>query len=132
VAVAIGETPKEGLQFHIRETIGRTVIVELAGEIDLRTGELLRVRLFELADADVRSIVIDFADVQFCDATGLGVLVAVRNRLHAERGQVLLAQVRPAQRRLLRAAGLDQVFALYDSVADAVRADQEPTASSRG
>jgi anti-anti-sigma factor len=130
--VAIGDMPEEGLQFHVRETIGRTVIVELAGEIDLRTGEILRIRLFELAAADVRSIVIDFAAVRFCDATGLGVLVAARNRLRTERGQMLLARVRPAQRRLLHVAGLDQVFALYDSVADAVRADQEPTASSRG
>jgi hypothetical protein len=35
--------------------------------------------------------------------------------------------VRPAQRRLLRVAGLDRAFALYDSVPDAVRAQQHPT-----
>jgi anti-anti-sigma factor len=98
------------------------VVTEVAGEIDLRTGAILRKRLFELTDAGFGFIIIDFDGVRFCDAAGLGVLVAVHNRLRDRGGAISLARVRPAQRRLFGVAGLDRLFALYDNVPDAVRA----------
>jgi anti-anti-sigma regulatory factor len=60
------------------------------------------------------------------------VLVAVQNRLRPQGGHLLLARVRPAQHRLLRVAGLHGLFAVHDSVADAVSADQEPTTAPLG
>jgi anti-anti-sigma factor len=131
-AVAATATADEDWRFDIAQTAGRTVVTEVAGEIDLRTGRGLRKRLFELADAGFGRIVIDFAEVRFCDASGLGVLVAVQNRLRRQGGQLLLARVRPAQRRLLRVAGLNGLFPLHDSVAAAISAGREPTTAPLG
>jgi anti-sigma B factor antagonist len=105
------------------------VVAEVAGEIDLRTAETLRTRLLGLADAGFGQIVVDFAQVRFCDATGLGILVAVRNRLRERDGDLRLTRVRPAQRRIFRITGLDRLFALHDSVEDAVRQAQRSTTS---
>jgi anti-anti-sigma factor len=100
------------------------VVAEVAGEIDLRTAETLRTRLLGLAEAGFGQIVVDFAQVRFCDATGLGALVAVRNRLRERGGDLRLARVRPAQRRIFHITGLDRLFALHDSVEGAVRQAQ--------
>lgn len=124
--------PEAGWAYDILQVIGRTVVTEVAGEIDLRTGAILRKRLFELLDAGFGHIIIDFEKVRFCDAAGLGVLVAVHNRLRADGGSISLARVRPAQRRLLEVAGLGRVFALYDSVPGAVRGQERPTTASTG
>lgn len=113
--------------YDIVQVLDRAVVAEVAGEIDLRTGAILRKRLFELTDAGFGHIIIDFDGVRFCDAAGLGVLVAAQNRLRGQDGSISLARVRPAQRRLLRIAGLGRVFALYESVPDAVRAHEKPT-----
>lgn len=106
------------------------IVAELTGEIDLRTADLLRARLLELGDAGHERLVVDFGGVRFCDAIGLGTLVAVRNHLHAQGGEIRLARVRPAQRRLFQITGLDRLFPLHDSVASATGAGRRSTGSS--
>jgi anti-anti-sigma factor len=122
----------EDWRFDILRAGGGIVVAEVAGEIDLRTSGILRKRLFELGDAGFSRIIIDFDNVRFCDAGGLGVLVAAQNRLRDRGGAISLACVRPAQRRLLRIAGLEARFALYDSVAEAERAQDRPTRAPLG
>ncbi|MCW2900527.1 MAG: anti-sigma-factor antagonist [Streptosporangiaceae bacterium] len=107
----------------------RVVVAEVAGEIDLRTADTLRTRLFGLAEAGFGCIVVDFAEVRFCDATGLGTLVAVRNKLRERGGDLRLARVRAPQRRIFVITRLDRLFRLYDSVEDAIREGQAPQAS---
>ncbi|HEU5157049.1 MAG TPA: STAS domain-containing protein [Streptosporangiaceae bacterium] len=147
VAGAAADTGPEDWRFDILQAGAGLVVTEVAGEIDLRTVGILRKRLFELTDAGFERIVIDFENVRFCDAAGLGALVAAQNRLRAQAGRsgvqgaadddvpsgvISLARVRPAQRRLLRVAGLDTAFALYESVPDAVRAQRDPTTAPLG
>jgi anti-sigma B factor antagonist len=99
----------------------RVIVTEVAGEIDLRTSEILRARLLELLDEGFSGIVVNFAEVLFCDASGLGTLVAVHNRLRARGGELRVARARAPQRRLFQITGLDQVISLHDTVEDAVR-----------
>ncbi|MFC5186497.1 STAS domain-containing protein [Actinomadura harenae] len=124
------------LRTELAAVHGTTTVVAVAGEIDLRTADALRARLTEFAGPQGGSacadLVIDFGGVRFCDASGLGVLVAVRNALAARGGRVRLARVRPAQLRLLRVVGLDTLFPLHADVADAVAAAEAATAAGRG
>jgi anti-sigma B factor antagonist len=91
-------------------------VVKVAGEIDLRTAGRLRAGLLDRAEAGFRNIILDFQQVRFCDATGLGALVAAHNTLARQGGGLRLAGVRPAQRRLFRITGLDRALGLHDSV----------------
>jgi anti-sigma B factor antagonist len=112
---------------------GGTLVAEVTGEIDLRTAEALRARLAELGQeltaAGPGRLVLDFAGVGFCDATGLGVLVGAHNHLHARGGEISLARVRPPQRRLFHITGLDRTFPLYETVAEAVAAGRTSSMS---
>jgi anti-sigma B factor antagonist len=121
------------LTITVAGTPGGTLVAEITGEIDLRTAEALRARLIELGQeltvAGPGRLVLDFAGVGFCDATGLGVLVAAHNHLHARGCEISLARVRPQQRRLFRITGLDRIFPLYDTVAQAVAAGRTSSMS---
>lgn len=108
------------------------VVAEVAGEIDLRTVEVLRAGLLELNEAGFSRLVLDFGQVRFCDATGLGALVGVHNQVAAGGGEVVLCGVRPAQRRLLRITGLDRVFTLYDRAEDALGGGRATTPTAHG
>lgn len=99
---------------------GDTAVVTVAGEIDLRSALTLRDHLTAVVEAGFESIVIDFEQVLFCDASGLNALVALANRMRADGGGVWLAGVRPAQRRLFQITGLDRRFPLCERVEDAV------------
>jgi anti-anti-sigma factor len=111
---------------------GRVAVIKVTGEIDLRTALTVRTGLVDVAEAGFRRIVVDFQHVRFCDATGLGALVAAHNRLRADDGELRLAGVRAPQRRILHITGLDRLFTLHESVEDAVGEGRSPTASSLG
>lgn len=99
---------------------GDCVVVEISSEIDVHTVGEMRAVLLALADEDRITIVADFSRVRFCDAAGLGALVAVNNRVTEGGGSLRLTGVRPAQRRILRITGLDRLFRRYNSVAEAL------------
>jgi anti-anti-sigma factor len=131
--------PADPLTVEISRARGDTVVVAVSGEIDLRTADTLRSRLVAahesgfdggLPGEGARRVVVDFAAVPFCDAAGLGALVAARNRIVASGGEIALARVRPAQARLLRVTGLDRLFAVHRDVAGAL-AEHDPSATSR-
>ncbi|MDL4777255.1 MULTISPECIES: STAS domain-containing protein [Thermomonosporaceae] len=112
--------PVAGLDVSVAQVHGETVVAAVTGEIDLHTADTLRVHLVELHEAGFRRLVVDFAGVPFCDATGLGALVAAHNQISGAGGEIRLARVRPAQVRLLRITGLYRLFTLYDDIAGAI------------
>lgn len=111
---------------------GGVAVVRVSGEIDLWTGEQFRAGLFAVVEAGFGRIIVDFEGVRFCDATGLGALVAAYNRLDGSGDGLRLACVRPAQRRLFRITGLDRLFALHESVEEALREGRAPSTATQG
>ena len=100
---------------------GRSVVVELAGELDLYNAEELRATLHEAAGRKPERLVIDLAAVSFLDSTALGVFVEARQRLVNRNGFLLAAATRDV-RRTLEVSGLDRHFGVFDSVDDALLA----------
>jgi anti-anti-sigma factor len=109
-----------GLAVTVVQTWDDTAVVIVGGEIDLRTSDTLRTELFALHAAGHRGLVLDCSEVGFCDASGLGALVAAHNRVTADGGRIRLARVRPQQLRLLCITGLDRVFPVYDDITEAI------------
>ena len=110
------------LDLHVTTTAGYTV-VEVGGEIDMASASELRDCLHQAIDAGSRQLVVDLHQADFIDSMGLGVLVGARRRLfrdgHHDRGiHVVAASGLVA--RVLRISGLDSVFPLHASLADAL------------
>jgi anti-sigma B factor antagonist len=88
-----------------------TTVINLAGELDVRTaGELRSAVTNALDEPDIRGLHIDLAGVTFCDSTGIGALVGARKAaLEHSIDQVLVHPSRQ-MRRLLELTALDQAF----------------------
>ncbi|MEU3980841.1 STAS domain-containing protein [Streptomyces sp. NPDC026672] len=103
-----------------RPTTGRTVdgttVVTLRGEIDLLTATPLAARLDALTAGPRPDLVLDLRPVEFIDCAGLGVLCRVRNRVLERGGRLRLVTDSGMFRRVLRAAGLANVFELCPTV----------------
>lgn len=86
----------------------------VSGEIDVATSPRLRQILFGLIDSGSGRIDIDLSGVTFLDSSGLGVLVAARNRLRGQRREHALAVrgVPDSIRRVFEITGLDDLFDL--------------------
>ena len=84
------------------------------GEIDLYTAPRLQSELAEvIANAAPASrIVVDMSGVDFCDSTGMNVLLSCLRRARERGGELEIAAPRPAVRKILQVTGLDSVFTL--------------------
>jgi anti-anti-sigma factor len=98
-----------------------TVVVSLAGELDLYNAEEVRGALLEACAAEPEVLVVDLAEVRFIDSTALGVLIEARSKL-ADRNGFRLAAPGLETRRALEVSGLDRHFLVHDTVAEALEA----------
>jgi anti-sigma B factor antagonist len=98
-----------------------SVVVSLAGELDLYNAEEVRGALQDATAGEPAMLVVDLEEVRFIDSTALGVLIEARSRM-ADRGGFRLAAPGLETRRALEVSGLDRHFLVHDTVADALAA----------
>jgi anti-sigma B factor antagonist len=100
---------------------GEYVVMSVHGEIDLYTVPRLQRELTGVlaADGPVR-LVVDLSGVDFCDSTGVNVLLAAHRQAKEAGGDLELAAPRPSVRKILQVTGLEAVFTVTDKPAQAV------------
>ena len=108
-----------GFALEIAERDGLTVL-RVIGSVDLTTAPDLRERLIELVTEGRLRIVVDLTDTDFLDSTGLGALVGALKRLRAKDGDLQLVCGPGAVRRVFAITSLDRVFAIHDTVDEAL------------
>lgn len=92
--------------------------MSVAGEIDLYTAPKLHSALTSaLTEDSPLRLVVDMTGVEFCDSTGMNVLLAAHRRAREFGGDLQLAAPRPAIRKVLQVTGLESVFTVLDSPA---------------
>ena len=96
------------------------VIVEVAGEVDLSTAPRLKEVLDEVAPVS-GAVIVDLTGVSFMDSSGLNVLLQRREQLLGDHSgaTVRLIVTQPSLRRLFEVTGLNDVFELFLSSAEA-------------
>ena len=91
---------------------GDHTFVITTGEIDLYTAPRLHSELAAVIDksAPASHVVVDMSGVEFCDSTGMNVLLSCLRQARERGGELELAAPRPAVRKILQVTGLDAVF----------------------
>lgn len=102
------------------------VVVATTGEIDLHTAPRLQADLAELMQDGSARLIVDLSGVEFCDSTGVNVLLAAMRRAHEQNGSLSLVSPQAAVRKVLGITGLDSVFPVRESVEEAIRMPPEP------
>ena len=108
-----GRVPAVELNVSSRSQ-GDHAIVIATGEIDLYTAPRLQSELAEvIANAAPASrIVVDMSGVEFCDSTGMNILLSCRRQVRERGGELELAAPRPAVMKILQVTALDSVFTI--------------------
>ncbi|MEU6777065.1 STAS domain-containing protein [Streptomyces sp. NPDC046759] len=95
------------------------LVAQVRGEMDHLTNPIITPQILELVNSGAQCIVLDMSGVQFCDSSGLNVLLAARRDAERAGATLALACLPSFLRQLLRMTGVDQVLRLYDTVMDA-------------
>ncbi|MCX2971167.1 MULTISPECIES: STAS domain-containing protein [Streptomyces] len=107
------------LSVRVRRQDG-TVVVAPVGELDHHTADVLRSPLEEAVRDGCERLVVDCSGLEFCDSTGLNVLLSARLEAEAAGGGVHLAGMRPAVARVFEITGAGAVFTVHGTVDDAL------------
>ena len=116
----MAKQPAAAMAIDVTETGGATVIRPAGVRLDLVVAPEFRAALVQLIKSGHRNLVVDLEDVGFIDSSGLGVLVSALRRARERDGVVRIVCTRDNILKIFRITGLDKVFGLHTSVAEAV------------
>lgn len=97
-------------------------MVTTPDEIDIGNAGLLRAALLTAAADRQPVIVVDMTGTEFCDSTGLNVLVRALKQADDEGRQLRLAVQGTALQRILKVTGVGSMFQIYPSLDEALEA----------
>lgn len=103
--------------------VGGATVLALAGELDHDTAEPLREAL-EAARAGGQRLLVDFSRLEFCDSTGLNVLLHNRLAVQEMGGSLELIGLHQPIERMFHITGADGLFPLHPDVEAALASHQ--------
>jgi anti-sigma B factor antagonist len=110
----------ESMELDIRtERDGDACLVTVAGEVDVYTSPMLKVRLVEAIDEGCSRLVVVLDEVGFIDSSGLGVLVGALRRMKERDHDLRIVCTRDQVLKIFRITGLDKVFPIVATVDEA-------------
>ncbi|MBB4665232.1 STAS domain-containing protein [Conexibacter arvalis] len=107
---------------------GEVVVIAVRGELDLFTAPELREALREHTDAVQRPphVIADLSGCSFVDASGCQVLLRAARRLAAHERRLAIVNTNPGTARILSVMGLDELFPVVATRAEAAAAVRRP------
>ncbi|KAF4410776.1 MULTISPECIES: STAS domain-containing protein [Streptomyces] len=115
----VGSTSRGRLHVEVRHH-GASAVVTPVGELDHHTAEVLREPLEACVEQGCPRLVVDCSGLEFCDSTGLNVLLGARLKAEASGGGVHLTGMLPVVARVFEITGADAVFTVHGSVEEAL------------
>jgi anti-sigma B factor antagonist len=103
-----------GQPFEVQESAGLPVVVGPA-EIDISNSGQLRSALLR-AQALNSIVIVDMSGTEFCDSSGLSVLVRALRRAQADGGEVRLVVCTAPVLRILAVTGVGTIFGVFASL----------------
>lgn len=107
------------MKFEVAKNGTSAVLTIKERKLDVSISPELKGEFILLCRPQVKSLIVDLTEVEFCDSSGLSALLIAERQMRQHGGQVKLVGVHKKVLSLLKISQLDKVFQLFDSVAKA-------------
>jgi len=103
--------------FHIdvRHTDAGHAVIAISGELDPANAPRLRDQGLSLLTGSPLHLLLDMSGVEFCDSSGLSVVIVLWKQAHAGGGSLTLAAVPDRLTRLLRMTATDTLIPVHQA-----------------
>ena len=105
----------------VLRTEGHTVIVELTGRLDAHQSKQVTQKLTEAMNT-ASHVVVNLANVNFIDSSGLALLVKGLRQSREKQGDLVLCELQQPVRIIFELTRLDRAFRIYASEQTALEA----------
>lgn len=110
------------MRIDVNQRDAVTLVKPACERLDLEVSVEFRAALLDAIAAGQRQLVIDLADIEFIDSSGLGALVSALKALRAQKeGDIRLASPQQPVVALLEVTRLNRVFSSYATADQAVQ-----------
>jgi anti-sigma B factor antagonist len=111
--------------------VGDVAVLDISGRITLGEGNvMLREIVRQLVDEGNRKIILNLAEVQYVDSSGLGELVKTHTTVRNRSGQLRLVNLNKRIHDLLQMTRLAAVFDIEPDEASAIRSLEDKPAQA--
>ncbi len=107
------------LTITVTEQDGAHVVV-CKGELTLANKDALKEQLKVLIEAQAPRIIVDMAEVEWIDSSGLGVLIGAYKRIQQYKGAFDLVVIDKRSLRYFQITGMDTIFDIHPDLASAL------------
>ena len=105
------------MSLQIEERIGYTFVQMQENRLDLFSSSVLKENLLSLVqDKGVKNILLDISNCSFCDASGLGTIMAIHNLCEDAGGKLFLIPVQENVAELIKICMLNKEWNIANDV----------------
>lgn len=95
-------------------------VATVVGDVDLHTAPVLRSDALEIIEQGTPRLILDLAQVDYFDSTGLSVLIGIWHAAQEAGGTLVLAAVPGRLSRMLSLTGVDALLTVHATLAEAL------------
>jgi anti-sigma B factor antagonist len=110
----------DALALNVQYPVDRTAVVTVAGDLDLHTAHALRERALAVVEQGAPHLILDLAQVDFFDSTGLSTLITLLHTTRQASGSLRLAQIPKHLMQMVTVTGIAQLLPIHATVTDAL------------
>ncbi len=97
-----------------QETINNVEVLRLEGRLDASSAKDIREKVSSLSQENRVKLVIDMANVDFIDSSGLGSLVSSLRTVNKLGGDIKISSLQDQVRAVFELTRLHRIFGIYD------------------
>ncbi len=105
--------------FEIQKKDFYTLITILADKLDFHIAPTLKSELVLIAGNGEKYIIIDLANVKYCDSAGLTTILVAQRLTKNAKGMLVIANLQKPVERLINISQLTNIFNIADSLEEA-------------
>ena len=107
------------MKFDVAKNGTSAVLTLKERKLDVSVSPELKGEFILLCRPQLKALIVDLTDVEFCDSSGLSALLIADRQMRQHGGKVKLVGVHKKVLALIKISQLDKVFEIFDSVAKA-------------
>ncbi len=105
----------------VEKTSGDVIILELNGRLDSNTSKLLEDKVMEVLGQGSKKLLMDFADVDYINSTGLRVLLLALQQLKKNQGKLVLCSIKDYMKEVFEISGYTEIFPIFSDQSEGLK-----------
>jgi anti-sigma B factor antagonist len=112
--------PEAATEFEVRDVSEGARVIQIKGDITSASEDVLMDAYGRASEPGVRAIVLSFAELDYMNSGGIGLLVTLLVRAQRQRQRVLAFGLSDHYRQIFELTRLDEAVGIHDSEEDAL------------